>query len=124
MKNVKIGEQEYSLECNAFTRVLYKKVFERAIFKDISLLTDVFVNGEKIDKEDITAEEKEQKKNKETLENYDDILDVVLQIAYIEIYTHDRQFMSYNEWLETLKKVSISEGWVTEVVSIATDCFC
>lgn len=124
MKKVKIGEQEYSLECNAFTRVLYKKVFERAIFKDISLLTDVFVNGEKIDKEDITTEEKEQKKNKETLENYDDILDVVLQIAYIEIYTHDRQFMSYNEWLETIKKVSISEGWVTEVVSIATDCFC
>ena len=104
--------------------MLYKKVFERAIFKDISLLTDVFVNGEKIDKEDITTEEKEQKKNKETLENYDDILDVVLQIAYIEIYTHDRQFMSYNEWLETIKKVSISEGWVTEVVSIATDCFC
>lgn len=124
MKKVKIGEKEYSLECNAFTRVLYKKVFERAIFKDISLLTDVFVNGEKIDKEDITTEEKEQKKNKETLENYDDILDVVLQIAYIEIYTHDRQFMSYNEWLETIKKVSISEGWVTEVVSIATDCFC
>lgn len=124
MKKVKIGEQEYPLECNAFTRVLYKKVFERAIFKDISLLTDFFAKSEKIDKEDLAADEKEQKKNKETLENYDDILDVVLQLAYIEIYTHDRQFMSYDEWLESLKKVSITEGWVTDVVSIATDCFC
>ena len=68
--------------------------------------------------------EKEQKKNQETLENYDDILDVVLQIAYIEIYTHDRGFVSYENWLESLSKVSITEGWVTEVVSIATDCFC
>lgn len=124
MKKVKIGEQEYSLECNAFTRVLYKKVFGRAIFKDISLLTDISAKNDKIDKENIEADEKEQKKNKETLEQYDDILDVVLQLAYIEIYTHDRQFMSYDEWLESLKKVSISEGWVTEVVNIATDCFC
>lgn len=124
MKKVKIGEQEYSLECNAFTRVLYKKVFGRAIFKDISLLTDISAKNDKIDKENIEADEKVQKKNKETLEQYDDILDVVLQLAYIEIYTHDRQFMSYDEWLESLKKVSISEGWVTEVVNIATDCFC
>lgn len=124
MKRVKIGNEEYSLECNAFTRVLYKKVFGRAIFKDISLLTDISAKNDKIDKENIEAEEKEQKKNKETLEQYDDILDVVLQLAYIEIYTHDRQFMSYDEWLESLEKVSISEGWVTEVVNIATNCFC
>ena len=124
MKKVTIGEKEYSLECNAFTRVLYKKVFGRAIFKDISLLTDFFAKSEKIDKEDLSQEEKEQKKNQETLENYDDILDVVLQIAYIEIYTHDRGFVSYENWLESLSKVSITEGWVTEVVSIATDCFC
>lgn len=124
MKRVKIGNEEYSLECNAFTRVLYKKVFGRAIFKDISLLTDISAKNDKIDKENIEAEEKEQKKNKETLQQYDDILDVVLQLAYIEIYTHDRQFMSYEEWLESLEKVSISEGWVTEVVNIATNCFC
>ena len=124
MKRVKIGNEEYSLECNAFTRVLYKKVFGRAIFKDISLLTDISAKNDKIDKENIEADEKEQKKNKETLQQYDDILDVVLQLAYIEIYTHDRQFMSYEEWLESLEKVSISEGWVTEVVNIATNCFC
>lgn len=124
MKKVTIGEKEYSLECNAFTRVLYKKIFGRAIFKDISLLTDFFTGTQKIDKENISEEEKEEKKNKETLENYDDILDVIMQLAYIEIYTHDRQFMSYEEWLESLNKVSITEGWVTEVVNTATECFC
>lgn len=124
MKKVTIGEKEYSLECNAFTRVLYKKIFGRAIFKDISLLTDFFTGTQKIDKENISEEEKEAKKNKETLESYDDILDVIMQLAYIEIYTHDRQFMSYEEWLESLNKVSITEGWVTEVVNTATECFC
>ena len=33
------------------------------------------------------AQSEEEKKNKETLENYDDILDVIMQLAYIK-YTH------------------------------------
>lgn len=124
MNKIKIGEAEYSIECNAFTRVLYKKVFNRQIFKDISVLSSFFAETEKIDKEDITEEEKTSKKNQIMLENYDDILDVIMQITYIEIYTHDRKFKSYDEWLSSMNKIEINDGWVGEVVTLATNCFC
>ncbi len=124
MKKIKIGEKEYSLECNAFTRVLYRKAFNRQIFKDISLLSNFYNQIEKIDKKDLTDEEKEKEKNQVMLENYDDILDVLLQLTYIEIYTHDRNFMNYEEWLMTMGKIELGEEWVSVVVTFATECFC
>ena len=75
-------------------------------------------------KQQVSEEEKEKKKNKIMLENYDDILDVIMQMAYIEIFTHDRKFISYEEWLSTMDKIDINQEWVGEVVSIATNCFC
>lgn len=124
MKKVTIGDKEYSLECNAFTRILYKKIFGKAIFKDISALNEYYNKTEEVNKENISEEEKEKKKNRIMLENYDDILDVIMQMAYIEIFTHDRKFISYEEWLSTMDKIDINQEWVGEVVSIATNCFC
>lgn len=124
MKKVTIGDTEYSLECNAFTRVLYKKTFGTQIFKDLASITSFYEKIGKIDTKDISDEEKESEKNQLTLENLDDVMDTILKIAYIEIYTYDRHFMSFEQWLETMKKISLSDGWVGEVVTIATDCFC
>lgn len=124
MKKIKIGEKEYSLECNAFTRVLYKQIFKRQIFKDISILNNFLNESNKIDKKELTDEEKENEKNQLMLENYDDILDVISQLTYIEIYTHDRKFMGYEEWLTSMDKLGIEEEWVSVVVTYATECFC
>lgn len=124
MKKIKIGEREYSLECNAFTRVLYKQIFKRQIFKDISILNNFLNESNKIDKKELTDEEKENEKNQLMLENYDDILDVISQLTYIEIYTHDRKFMGYEEWLTSMDKLGIEEEWVSVVVTYATECFC
>lgn len=124
MKKIKIGEKEYSLECNAFTRVLYRQKFNRQIFKDISVLNSFLNESNKIDKKDLTDEEKENEKNQLMLESYDDILDVLSQLTYIEIYTHDRKFMGYEEWLTSMEKLGIEEEWVSVVVTYATECFC
>ena len=60
MKKITICEKEYPIDCNAFTRFQYKKVFGTGIFSDIKILNQ-FSDGQndirkKLEKENATED--------------------------------------------------------------------
>ena len=50
MKKIIIGDKEYPIACNAFTRFQYKKVFNKGIFADIKILNKFSENQNEIRK--------------------------------------------------------------------------
>lgn len=123
MEKIIIGEQEFTINCNAYTRVLYNSKFGNRIFQDIGKINDYNNELAKVDKEDISDEEKEVKKSKISLDNIDMVLDIIQKITYIEILTANKNFMSYEDWLCSIKSFDLNGEWVSKVMGAATDCF-
>ena len=122
-KKIIIGDKEYKINCNAYTRVLYNSKFGNKIFQDIGKINDYNIALANVDQEEISDAEKEVKKSKISLDNIDMVLDIIQKITYIEILTANKNFMSYEEWLCSMPKFDLSGEWVSKVMEVATDCF-
>ena len=123
MEKIIIGDKEYKINCNAYTRVLYNSKFGNKIFQDIGKINDYNIALANVDQEEISDAEKEVKKSKISLDNIDMVLDIIQKITYIEILTANKNFMSYEEWLCSMPKFDLSGEWVSKVMEVATDCF-
>lgn len=124
MEKITINNIEYNVSCNAFTRVKYSSCFGRKIFKDISILNEFNEKLTAVDnEEELSDKEKETKKQKVSLENMDNMLDVLLQLAYVEIVTANPNFVSYDKWLQGLDNIDLSGEWITTVMNLAMNCF-
>lgn len=128
MKEIVINNKTYEIKSNALTKFHYKKIFGVGIFKDISILNAINTKSEKIRKElkdsGLSEEEIEIEVNTQLIEESDAIIDVALKMAYILIYTANNQFMSFEDWLNTLDKVDLKENWVSEVINTISSTFC
>lgn len=129
IKKLNIGENEYEINTNAYTRFLYKKEFGKGILEDISNIVNF---GQEVDrirtelaKEGLKGELLNQKIGIEImkLSSFDSYLDVVLQITYIFIKNANEKFMSFESWLKTLETINISDKWFTEVTELAVNSF-
>lgn len=123
MEKIIIGDKEYKINCNAYTRVLYNSKFGNKIFQDIGKINNYNIALADVDQEEISDAEKEAKKSKISLDNIDMVLDIIQKITYIEILTADKNFMSYEEWLCSMPKIDLNGEWVSKVMEVATDCF-
>lgn len=128
MKEVTIGDKKYNVECNAFTRFQYKKVFGKGIFSDIKVLNQFSEKQksirEKLEEEKKTEEEIQKQLNYAMMENLDDFIDVIEKIAYILIYTANPEMMSFESWLSSIEKIDLSASWISEVTELAVTSFC
>lgn len=128
MKQITICDKEYNIDCNAFTRFQYKKVFNKGIFEDIKVLNEFSEKQEKIRKEleEKNASEEEIQKaiNNSMMESLDDFIDVIEKIAYILIYTANPKIESFENWLKGIKKIDLSANWISEVTELAVNSFC
>lgn len=128
MKKITICEKEYLVDCNAFTRFQYKKVFGTGIFSDIKILNK-FSNRQndirkKLEKENATEEEIQKAINEMMMDNLDDFIDVIEKIAYILIYTANPEIESFENWLKGIEKIDLSANWIAEVTELAVNSFC
>lgn len=127
IKTIKIGESEYVLNSNAYTRFLYKKEFNRGIFEDVQVITnfalEVQEEKDRLDKENLSEEEKSAKIGVFALEKLDNFIDVLLQLAYIFIKCNDENFMAYEDWLKTIDTINPNDTWVSEVTELAVSSF-
>lgn len=128
MKTVTICGKEYKLECNALTYVKYKTFFKKGIIEDIQTLQEYLIKQAIITKQ---VEEKEiSDQEKITLiANYmnqyvDDFIIAITRIAWILIYTADKNIEEYEKWLEGITNFKIDEDWIVEVAECAVNCFC
>lgn len=128
MKQITICDKEFEIDCNAFTRFQYKKVFNKGIFEDIKVLNEFSEKQEKIRKEleEKNASEEEIQKaiNNSMMESLDDFIDVIEKIAYILIYTANPKIESFENWLKGIKKIDLSANWISEVTELAVNSFC
>lgn len=128
MKTITICDKEFKIECNAFTRFQYKKLFGRGIFADIKILNDFSDKQEKLRKEltdkGISEEEIEKEISLLMMESLDDFIDVIQRIAYILIYTANNKIGSFEDWLKGIEKIDLSANWIGEVTELAVSSFC
>lgn len=128
MRKIIICEKEYNIDCNAFTRFQYKKVFNKGIFEDIKTLNEFSEKQNKIRKElkekNISEEDIEKEINNSMMENLDDFIDVIEKIAYILIYTANPEIETFENWLKSIEKIDLSSNWISEVTEFAVNSFC
>lgn len=127
MKKIVICGKEYNIECTAFTRYEYNKYFDSKLFQDIKKL-QALVNKQRelteIGKKKGLSEEEINVLFSEGLMDYlDDFIDVITRITFIFIHTANPEMEDFDEWLKSIEKIDLNEGWIGEVTDYAVTSF-
>ena len=130
MKTITIDGKEYRIDCNAFTAIQHRKIFNRGILNDINILNDYMVTQtivlQKIQNENPNISETEmlEKVSEVMMTKIDDFIEAVTRVTYTLIYCANENIEDYDTFLKGIKKFKISDKWIAEVTELAVDCFC
>lgn len=130
MKQIAIEGKNYDIDCNAWTYVLHKKLFNKGIMQDIHVLQNYIItqtikaNELKQKLPNLTEEQVNEQVSKFMNEYIDDFIEAITRIAYTLICTVNEKMISYEEFLKGIKNFKIDDDWIVEVTEIAVDCFC
>lgn len=128
MKEIEIDGKKYTINCTAYTRFQYKKVFGVGIFEDINVINNFntlsLSKREELKKEGKSEEEIEKIIQSMMMEKLDDFMDVIQRIAYIEILTANPDVGTFEKWLSEINQISLSDPWIAEVTEFAVNSFC
>lgn len=127
MKTITICDKEYNIDCNAFTPVQYKSIFKTGMIKDAQFLQNYLIKqvivAKQEDEKNISDAEKISKVSEYMINDVDDFITKVTQMAWIFIHTVDEKIEEYKKWLKSIK-FKIDDDWIAEVAEFAVDCFC
>ena len=128
MKTIIICGKEHKLECNALTYVKYKNFFKRGIIEDVQILQDYLIKQtiitKQVEEKNITEGEKLSIVSNYMNKYVDDFIIAITRIAWILIYTADKDIEEYEKWLEGISSFKIDDDWIVEVAEFAVSCFC
>ena len=130
MKQIVIEDKKYDIDCNAWTYVLHKKLFNKGIMQDIHILQNYVITqtikaSELKQKLPVLTEEQINEQVSNFMNEYiDDFIESITRIAYTLICTANEKMISYEEFLKGIKNFKIDDDWIVEVTEIAVDCFC
>lgn len=128
MKTITICGKEHKLECNALTYVKYKNFFKRGIIEDVQILQDYLIKQtvitKQVEEKNITEVEKLSIVSNYMNKYIDDFIIAITRIAWILIYTADKDIEEYEKWLEGISSFKIDDDWIVEVAEFAVSCFC
>lgn len=103
-KQVKIGEKEYFMKSSAYTQFKYKNDTGRKLLADIQSITKL---GEL--------------KENEVLGEMDDLIEILLRVAYTMIDEADpKQVDSYEAFLKDTDGIFDNQDWIMDVITLAT----
>lgn len=128
-KIIIIKDKHYTIECNALSYILYKKIFNKDILQDIQILQN-YVIEQAVKTEEI----KERFQNISQVElikkvvNYmkkyaDDFAQAIMRITYTLICTYNDMFVDFETFLRSVKEINVEDNWVADVIEIAIDSF-
>lgn len=128
MKTIIICGKEHKLECNALTYVKYKNFFKRGIIEDVQILQDYLIKQtiitKQVEEKNITEVEKLSIVSNYMNKYIDDFIIAITRIAWILMYTADKDIEEYEKWLEGISSFKIDDDWIVEVAEFAVTCFC
>ena len=130
MKTIEICGKKYEIDCNALTYVKYRNMFNRGIFDDLNILQDFLVKyayltkkikDENPDIDDITII---NSLSTLMIDDMDLFAEAATRMAYIMIYTANKEIEEYENWLEKISSIKTNDEWIVEVTEFAVNCFC
>ena len=130
MKKINICGKEFNIDCNAFTYLQYKKIFNKGIFEDFKTISDfttmqVLITADLKEKNpEITEAEIIKSISNSMLKHLDDYIEAVTRIGYICCYTANQNIGTYDEWIKGLTRINTNDLWIVEVTELAVNCFC
>lgn len=128
MKQIEICGKKYNIECNALTYVKYKSYFKNGIIKDMNFIQNYLIKQSVIasqyEEKQISDAEKLNQISKYMIDDTDEFVTKVTQIAWILIYTANNKIEGYEDWLKSITNFKIDDDWIVEVTEYAVDCFC
>lgn len=128
MKTITICGKEYDINCNALTYVKYKSIFKTGILKDMQYIQNYLIKqaiiAKQLDEKKISEAEKLSQLSEIMINDTDEFVSKITQIAWILIYTANNKVESYETWLSSITKFNVSDDWISEVTEFAVDCFC
>ena len=128
METITLCGKEHKLECNALTYVKYKNFFKRGIIEDVQILQDYLIKQtvitKQVEEKNITEAEKLLMVSNYMNQYVDDFIIAITRIAWILIYTADKDIEEYEKWLEGISSFKIDDDWIVEVAEFAVSCFC
>ena len=128
MKTITICGKKYDIECNALTYVKYKSIFKTGILKDMQYIQNYLIKqaviAKQLDEKKISEAEKLSQLSEIMINDTDEFVAKITQIAWILIYTANNKVESYETWLSSITKFNVSDDWISEVTEFAVDCFC
>lgn len=127
MKEIKIGEDTYPIDCNALTYVEFKKIFGIGIYEDINVIRKYMLKQleliKEAQKDNIEVKKIIEIVSKAQIDDVSSFIESITRITYILIKTANDDFMEYKEWLKTFNP-KLQDDWISEVTGYAVDCFC
>ncbi|MEE0865510.1 MAG: hypothetical protein U0L98_01735 [Clostridia bacterium] len=129
MKQIEICGKKYEIECNALTYVKYKSIFKTGIVKDMSFIQNYLIKQSVIssqyeENKNLSDSEKLSQISNYMIDDTDEFVTKITQIAWILIYTANNKIESYEDWLKSITNFKIDDDWIVEVTEYAVDCFC
>lgn len=128
MKTITICGKEYDINCNTLTYVKYKSIFKTGILKDMQYIQNYLIKqaviAKQLDEKKISEAEKLSQLSEIMINDTDEFVSKITQIAWILIYTANNKVESYETWLSSITKFNVSDDWISEVTEFAVDCFC
>lgn len=114
-KTIKIGSKEYKMSSSAYTQFKYKNDTGRSLMQDLASFETKYKDLLNI---------KEDEVNADMLGQIDEIIELVLRVAFIMANENDKtQASTYEDFLKQLDDYYSDLTWLTEVVGLATDPF-
>lgn len=130
MKTIEICGKKYEIDCNALTYVKYREMFARGIFDDIKILQEFLTKQVYLTKK-IKDENPEvgdiyiiNSLSTLMIDDMDLFVEAATRIAYIMIYTANKEIEEYEKWLEKISTIKTNDEWIVEVTEFAVNCFC
>ena len=128
MKTITICGNEVEIDCNALTYVKYKSIFKTGIIKDMQFIQNYLIKqtvvANQLEEKKITDAEKLGKVSEYMIDDTDEFVTKITQLAWILIYTANNKVADYETWLKSIKEFKIDDDWIVEVTEFAVDCFC
>lgn len=129
MKEIKIGSKKYKIDCHASCYREYDDIFKRNIMQDIrnafKFMKNQFeLSTELLKDKSLNANDINQKVFDATVEQLDDFINCITKLCWICIHDVDSNIEDYDYWFKSLKRLSISDDWIMEVLGLCADCFC
>jgi len=128
MKTITICDKQYPVESNALTFVKYKSFFKTGILKDMQFIQNYLIKqtvvAKQLEEKQLNDSEKLTNVSDYMINDTDEFVVKITQLAWILIYTANDKIEDYETWLKSISNFKMDDDWIAEVTEIAVDCFC